>query len=98
MAVGTLEPNRYGLHDTHGNVWEWCRDRYEVGFYSQLGASGRNPYAPTTGVAARSEPRVMRGGGWKNYAEGCRSALRDYCTETEGRDDLGFRPVYNLER
>jgi formylglycine-generating enzyme required for sulfatase activity len=70
--VGAKKPNAWGLHDMHGNVWEWCQD------YWYQDAS-RDAVTDPTGPAR--EPgyhsgRVMRGGGWGDYGTYCISAVR----------------------
>lgn len=66
--VGSYAPNAWGLHDMHGNVWEWCQDRWSL---SLPGGSVTDPQGPTTG-----EFRVIRGGCWSHSAGNCRSASR----------------------
>jgi len=68
QPIGTKLPNPWGLYDMHGNVWEWVEDRY-IGPYSNGGQ------ADSSGVAEAPE-RVMRGGGFINYARNLRSAKR----------------------
>jgi formylglycine-generating enzyme required for sulfatase activity len=80
--VGQLKANAWNLHDLHGNVWEWCSDRY--GKYAQ--SSKDDPQGPTSGSS-----RVLRGGGWDDSAENCRAAYRFRLTPTFTDYFLGFR-------
>ena len=66
--VGTFRANAWGLHDMHGNVWEWCRDGYDGQYYRQ---SPRDDPAGPTLQAAR---RVYRGGSWADDPRYARSS------------------------
>ncbi|MFN7826964.1 MAG: SUMF1/EgtB/PvdO family nonheme iron enzyme, partial [Acidobacteriota bacterium] len=88
--VGLKSPNRFGLYDLHGNVWEWCGDWYGSRYYAECHKSGLviDPIGPD-----RGSDRVFRGGGWNSGAVYCRSAFR-YRSDPGYRDGLlGFRLV-----
>lgn len=82
--VGEKKANSWGLHDMHGNVWEWCHDRYGL----LRGGHVTDPTGPVAGLN-----RVLRGGSWGVAAVRCRSAYRVW-NEPGYRDyTIGFRVV-----
>jgi sulfatase modifying factor 1 len=75
-------PNAWGLFDMHGNVWQWCSDRY--GDYPS--GTLTDPAGPASGPN-----RVRRGGSWDNVPAVCRSANRDGRAPGYSGSYLGFR-------
>jgi len=84
--VGSFAPNRFGLHDMHGNVWQWVEDCYH-GDYEGVPADG----SPWTEGADCSRRRVVRGGSWNNLPQLLRSANRSRGTSDSRLNFLGFR-------
>ncbi len=85
-TVGSYRPNAFGLYDMHGNLHEWCADRFARDYY------GRSPELDPPGPS-EGTPRVIRGGDWYSDGRDCRSAFR-YADIPDGRFyALGFRVV-----
>jgi formylglycine-generating enzyme required for sulfatase activity len=71
QKVGQKQPNRWGLHDMHGDVMEWCLDQMSAD-YTRWGTFSEDPWVRAT----RPYPHVLRGGSFDDPAEWCRSAAR----------------------
>jgi formylglycine-generating enzyme required for sulfatase activity len=89
--VGSYPANSWGLHDMHGNSYEWCRDW----FHSTL-PGGENPdLSLVRGTPNRDGTfsRVRRGGCWADDGWACRSAFRLRFPPEQRYDHIGFRVV-----
>jgi len=85
--VGTYPANAFGLHDLHGNVWEWCADVW----HDDYDLLPKDCTAWTTG--GDRSCRVVRGGSWRDPADYCRSAKRSKNATNQGDRYTGFRIV-----
>ncbi|NJL29287.1 MAG: formylglycine-generating enzyme family protein [Thermoanaerobaculia bacterium] len=97
--VATLAPNTWGLHDMHGNVWEWGRDCYDEDAYrtrldaSANGAPADNPGRESDNCQSADAFRVVRGGSFVSGPWRLRSAFRDGDWPGDRILDIGFRCV-----
>jgi formylglycine-generating enzyme required for sulfatase activity len=87
-AVGELRANPFGLHDTHGNVWEWVQDRLDPTYYGQF---QEKPALDPRGASSADSPRVFRGGDWRHAATHCRASHRAAREPTRHNPHIGFR-------
>jgi formylglycine-generating enzyme required for sulfatase activity len=102
--VSSFQPNGWGLSDMHGNVWEWCQDRWKADVYRDL-LSGV-PRQQQTSVVVRDplwetetpqhdygDWRVIRGGAWTCAPAAVRSSIRTYAEAGDASVYTGFRVV-----
>ena len=90
VPVGSFPGNAFGLHDIHGNVWEWVKDCW----------NGSYKGAPSDGSAWVSSGdcnhRVLRGGSWNNNPWDLRSAIRNWLETGKRNNNYGFRVARTL--
>jgi formylglycine-generating enzyme required for sulfatase activity len=90
--VGSFAPNKFGLYDMQGNVWEWVEDCLQPSYEG----------APNDGSVWITEGdcniRIIRGGSWGGYPVGLRSALRFWFSVDDHSYDVGFRVARTLNQ
>jgi formylglycine-generating enzyme required for sulfatase activity len=87
--VASFLANAWGLHDLHGNVWEWCEDHWH-GSYDFAPGDDQPWLIPAAGA---EETRLLRGGSWVSGPRDCRSAYRSRNEPGDAYNLVGFRVV-----
>ena len=90
-GAGNYASNAYGLHDVVGNVWEWCKDGFDLGFYAR--SARLDPECPWMGTSTR----VVRGGSFQIAAAQARSACRNSVSPNSAEGALGVRPARSID-
>jgi len=109
--VGSLKPNAWGLHDVHGNVWEWCSDKYSDRIYKEMrelaverGSRSKpepiaDPRGPeTTTQHEHGDWRSLRGGSWYTGPLQSRCSVRAFAEAGDAFSYIGFRVVREAEQ
>lgn len=89
--VKSYPPNRFGVYDMIGNVWEWCYDRYDKTYY--IHSPDSNPPGPRH---SELPYRVVRGGSCNEYKWNFRPANRNYGEPFRKYNGVGFRICRNI--
>ena len=84
LPVGSFKANRWGLHDVHGNVWEWCED-WHTRSYKNAPKNG------SANITSRGEHKILRGGSWSTNASSIRLANRGADNPLGSGSIVGFR-------
>jgi len=84
--VGLLDVNAWGIHDMHGNVWEWVGDWYDA-----YDGEETDPTGSSTGTH-----KVLRGGSWNGVSWSVRASYRDSCDPSYTVNYIGFRMVKSI--
>jgi formylglycine-generating enzyme required for sulfatase activity len=97
VPVGSFPANEWGLRDMHGNVWEWCLDRWHAN-YEGAPADGSAWDDPESEVVRSKKDgdegyRLLRGGSWNFSPGSCRSAYRDRIHPVNAGFTVGLRVV-----
>lgn len=87
--VGTKIPNELGVYDMSGNVFEWCSDYYDAGYYAV--SPSTNPKGPSSGT-----DHVVRGGSYDVTADFCGIAIRRGNKPSFSGITYGFRCAKDL--
>jgi formylglycine-generating enzyme required for sulfatase activity len=87
-AVGARQPNSWGLYDMLGNVWQWCADWFDEGYYAS--STANNPPGPFSGTT-----RALRGGCWYFEPRGLRVSNRFGYPPQYAFNNFGFRCAKN---
>ena len=84
--VGSKAPNAFGLHDMHGNVWEWTIDQFSPNGFELRGGKSFSGLEATN-WPTEADSRCVRGGGWQDPAGRLRSAARMGSADEDWKDE-----------
>jgi formylglycine-generating enzyme required for sulfatase activity len=92
-VVGSYPPNPWGLHDMHGNTFEWCRDWYHARLPGGVDPDLHDARPTAQRNRTGDLSRVRRGGAWTDDGWPCRSAFRLRFEPERRYEHIGFRVV-----